>query len=136
MILYHRTSVGEGREIIQHGFVDEKWAFKIRGEVGEPTKLVGVWLADRPLSEQEGPDGEAILEITLGLSEDALARFELKGVFWDARLWVVPAEILNPHVSVRILHVDPRSSWFFEATDDVPEEEPEDDDVEEGWRDA
>jgi hypothetical protein len=137
MILFHRTSIGEAREIVHHGFVDEKWAFKVRGAVGEPTKLVGVWLSDRPLNEQEGPDGDAVLEVTIGLSEDALNRFEVESVFWDARLWVVPSELLNPHVSVRILHVDPRSSWFFEAADDELEEEPEDDDAEdEGWREA
>lgn len=136
MILFHRTSIGEAREIIQHGFVDEKWAFKVRGDVGAPRKLVGVWLSDRPLNEQEGPDGDAILEVKLGLGDDALARFELDGVFWDARLWVVPAEVLNPHVSVRIHQVDPRSSWFFEAQNDDAEEELEDDDAEDGWREA
>lgn len=137
MILFHRTSVGEAREIMRHGFVDEKWAFKVRDAIDEPAKVIGVWLSDRPLNEHEGPDGDAVLEVTLGLSEDALARFEVADVFWDARLWVVPAEILNPHVSVRIFQVDARSSWFFDATDDQEEEEMEDDDAEdEGWREA
>lgn len=130
MILYHRTSIAEAREIAKRGFTDEKWAFRLRGEGEEPTKMTGVWLSDRPLTEEEGPDGDAVLEVTVGVDEGTLQRFELDSVFWDARVWVVPAQLLNPHVSVRILEVDPRTSWFFEAleTDDEEaegEEEPE-----------
>jgi hypothetical protein len=30
----------------------------------------------------------------------------------DARLWVVPAQLINPHAKMRILQVDPRTSWW------------------------
>lgn len=129
MILYHRTSIAEAREIAKRGFTDEKWAFRLREESEEPTKMTGVWLADRPLTEEEGPDGDAVLEVTIEVDEDTLQRFQLDGVFWDARVWVVPAQLLNPHVSVRILEVNPRTSWFFETPEDDgaidEEEEPE-----------
>jgi hypothetical protein len=36
-------------------------------------------------------------------------------VFWDTRLFVIPAELVNPNARIRIDQVDPRTSWFFEA---------------------
>lgn len=126
--MFHRTSIAEAREIVQQGFLDEKWAFHVLdGEGSRPVKLAGVWLSDRPLSEDEGPDGDAVLEVELGLPEESLGRFELENVFWDARLWVIPSRLLNAHARVRIHGVDPRSSWFYEAADDEPE------DADEGW---
>lgn len=126
-VLFHRTTIAEARQIVRNGFEDEKWGFEIREDrTAQPTKMLGVWLSDRPLSEQEGPDGDAVLEVKLGLAEEALQAFELEGVFWDARLWVVPAALINPHASVRILQVDPRTSWWYEKVDpdDIEEDEP------------
>lgn len=135
MILFHRTSIGDAREIVKRGFVDEKWAFHVR-DSDEPAKVHGVWLADRPLSEQEGPDGDAILEVHLDLAEESLERFEMEGIFWDARLWVVPAELLNPHATIRIGGVDPRSSWFFDTpAAEEGDADAEGDDADE-WPDA
>ena len=118
VVLYHRTSIAEARQIVQQGFEDEKWGFEIRDDrTGHDTKMLGVWLSDRPLTEREGPEGDAILEVKLALEESALQTSELDGIFWDARLWVVPAAFINPHASVRILQVDPRTSWWHEAVD-------------------
>lgn len=125
-VLFHRTSIAEARQIARKGFEDEKWGFEIREDrTGQQKKMLGVWLSDRPLSEQEGPDGDAVLEVKLSLAEEALQAFELEGVFWDARLWVIPAALINPHVSVRILQVDPRTSWWYEKVD--PDDIEEDD---------
>jgi len=49
------------------------------------------------------------------LGEETLGAFELQGVFWDVRLFVVPAEVLNAKVRSRILEVDPRTSWFHDV---------------------
>jgi hypothetical protein len=114
MKLYQRTSIAEATEIARSGFRDGKWKFDTRDREGEPLKRVGVWLTDRPLSDTEGPAGDAVLEVELALSDEALQIFELEGIFWDVRLWVIPAEILNPSATVRILSVNPRTSWFHE----------------------
>lgn len=123
LVLFHRTSIADAREIAKHGFEDQKWAFGYEDvAVGEVRKAVGVWFSDRPLAAEEGPTGDALLEIVLDVDEEVLAPFELEGVVWDARLWVVPAGLINPHAAVRILGVDPRTSWWYEAQggDDGP----------------
>jgi hypothetical protein len=118
MVLYHRSTISGAREIIKNGFGDEKWSFGLRDALtGETVKAYGVWLTDRPLSVDEGPPGDAILEVHVDFSEEALQAFELVGVFQDARLWVVPTEIVSPHSQVRILAVDPGVSGQFEAID-------------------
>ncbi len=119
MIYFHRTSVSGAREIKSRGFEDDTWSFGLVDvTTGESIKQTGVWLTDRPLSLEEGPPGDAVLEVTMEFSEETLSAFELEGVFRDARLWVVPAEIVNPHSEVRILAVDPGISGQFEIVDD------------------
>lgn len=115
MRLYHRTRIATAVEIGRSGFRDERWSFQLRDEGGMEVKLTGVWLTDRPLGESEGPPGDAQLELEVELSEETLSAFELEGVFWDTRLFVVPAEVLNTHVRSRIMEVDPRTSWFHDV---------------------
>ena len=116
LTLYHRTSIADARAIVQNGFENQKWRFEHdEPEMEEVKKAVGVWVSDRPLDQNEGPPGAAVVEVTLDVSEDALELFQFEGVLWDARLWVIPAEIINARANVRILNVDPRSSWFHEA---------------------
>ncbi len=118
MVLYHRSTIAGARQIIKNGFEDEKWSFGLRDALtGETVKAFGVWLTDRPLSVGEGPPGDAILEVHVDFSEEALQAFELLGVFEDVRLWVVPTEIVSPHSQIRILAVDPGVSGQFEAID-------------------
>ena len=118
MVLYHRSTIAGAREIIKNGFEDEKWSFGLRDALtGETVKAYGVWLTDRPLAKGEGPPGDAILEVHVDFSEEALQAFELIGVFEDVRLWVVPTEIVSPHSQVRILAVDPGVSGQFKAVD-------------------
>ena len=121
MVLFHRTTVAGARAIVKHGFRDDRWTFDIRDiRTGEQVTSVGVWLTDRPLAPERGPGGDAMLEVTLGLSEETLSSFELEGIFADARLWIVPAEIVTPHAKVRILAVDPGISGSFGALDGDP----------------
>jgi len=115
MRLFHRTNIAEAVEIGRRGFHDERWSFALRDGEGVEVKLTGVWLTDRPLSESEGPPGDAQLELQVDLGEETLGAFELQGVFWDVRLFVVPAEVLNAKVRSRILEVDPRTSWFHDV---------------------
>jgi hypothetical protein len=115
MRLYHRTRIAVAVEIGRRGFQDERWSFAVRDGEGLEVRLTGVWLTDRPLGEVEGPPGDAQLEVEVDLGEDTLKAFELEGVFWDVRLFVVPAEVLNSHTRTRIVEVDPRTSWFHDV---------------------
>ena len=115
LVLYHRTSIGQGTEAVRHGFRDEEWTFGVRGSrARDEDKIFGVWVTDGPLKEIEGPPGDAVLEVKLDVSEDAIQAFELD-LFHDARLWVIPAELLNQLAEVRINEVDPNTSWSYEA---------------------
>ena len=124
--LYHRTTIGNARAIVQNGFENQKWRFEHEDASGEVKKALGVWLSDRPLEGEDGPPGDAILEVVMDASEESLELFQLEGVVWEAQLWIVPAEIVNARSTVRILQVDPRTSWFHERPDlDGEDETPE-----------
>lgn len=118
VVVFHRTTIGDARQIVKHGFEDLKWAFGHEDEPGEIQKATGVWLSERPLQAEEGPGGDAVLEVVLDLPEETLAPFQLEGILWDTRLWVVPAALINPHAAIRILEVDPRTSWWYEREED------------------
>ncbi len=126
VVLYHRTSIADARQILKDGFADTEWDFGLRdANTDENVVVTGVWLANRPLNEAEGPPGDALLEVTLELREDELQPFELDGMLWNARLWVVPADTLNGHCTARMVRVDPRSSWGYNRVgDEGPPEEP------------
>lgn len=117
LTLYHRTSIGQASEVIRRGFSDQTWTFGVRdsrARDGE-TPLEGVWLTDQPLSAMDGPPGDALLEVVVDLAESSLETFEIEGIFHGTRLWVVPAELINPHADAKIAEVDPNTSWQFEA---------------------
>jgi hypothetical protein len=115
MRLYHQTSIAEAVAVLQRGFQDQRWSFPIRDRDGEDIRRTGVWLTDRPLSQGEGPGGDAQLEVEISLADDSLVPFALDGIFWEVRLYVVPAEIVNAHGKARILEVDPGTSWTHET---------------------
>ncbi|UCF39870.1 MAG: hypothetical protein JSW43_08990 [Gemmatimonadota bacterium] len=127
MVLFHRTTIGEARKIMQSGFEDIEWDFGLKDvQTGRDAVVPGVWLADRPLGHDEGLEGDALLEVKLDLADDDLKPFELEGMLWNAHLWVAPAELINGHSQVRIREVDPRTSWFHEAWDGETEPDEED----------
>jgi hypothetical protein len=118
-VFYHRTSIADARQILKDGFADTEWDFGLRdANTDEEVVVTGVWLADRPLAVAEGPPGDALLEVTLELSQEQLQTHELDGMLWNARLWVVPADTLNRHCTVKMVRVDPRSSWGFNPVGD------------------
>ena len=44
-----------------------------------------------------------------------LASYELEGMMWNARVWVVSASLIKERGKVRIHGVDPGTSWFHKA---------------------
>jgi len=115
VIFYHRTTIGEAREIMQRGFRDQKWGFDVEGLVSDRRlKVVGVWLTDHVPEAEDAPPGDAVLEVTVDPAPQTLQVFEVPGVLAQGKLWVVPATVLNPVAKARILSVDPRSSWWFD----------------------
>jgi hypothetical protein len=129
MQLFHRTTVSEAAGIMKGGFQDEKWSFGTDDPVEARLKVLGVWLTDKPLPWDDGPPGAATLEVTLDLPESQINAFEIKGVLDDARLFVVPANLVNPRSRMRIGGVDQRSSWFGEQIDDDEDDEEEGDET-------
>ena len=126
LTLYHRTSIGEARTFVQRGFVDTDWDFGLQdARTGEDTVVTGVWIADRPLGQAEGIQGDAVLEIVLDAHLDDLREYELEGMLWDTRVWVVPADMLNAQAKSRILAIDPNSSWFHKAWNGDSDADPE-----------
>jgi hypothetical protein len=120
--------MAEAHEIVRKGFEDLDWDFGLTdARTGEDTVVTGVWLSDRPLSERDGIDGDALLEVAVDALEDELAPFALEGLLWDTKLWVVPSDWVNAHGKTRFAKVDPRSSWFHHAID-LDDEVPQGDD--------
>lgn len=117
LTLYHRTSIAKASEAVRQGFSDDAWDFGIRDSRARDgdVHLTGVWLTDQPLSAVDGPPGDALLEVSVDLAESSLEPFEIEGIFHGTRLWVIPAELLNPHAVSRIKDVDPSTSWQFDA---------------------
>lgn len=114
--LFHRASIGEAGTIVRHGFEDREYDFGLRdARSGHEVTVTGVWLANRPVKRDEGLDGNAILEVKLDMAEEDIAQYELEGMLWDGRFWVVPAEEINPHATVRILEIDSHPSGIFEV---------------------
>lgn len=122
-LLYHRTLVSLARGILKEGFGDEKWGFGDEEHSGRALTAVGVWLTDRPVDPDDGPPGAAVLEVQLNMDDEELATFEIHGVLDEARLFVIPAKLVNPRASIRISAVDARSSWFHEQVEDPDESE-------------
>jgi len=114
VLLFHRTTVAEARRIMKEGFVDETWNFGARARPGDDVPSVGVWLSDRALEPMiEGPEGDAVLEVSLELSEATLEPYRMEGLLGAAHLWILPAELVNRLATVRIGTVDPSSSGMF-----------------------
>ena len=120
--VFHRTTIAEARAIAKQGFEDQELDFGLLDvTTGEEVTVAGVWLADRSLGPEDGLEGDALLEVTLDVDEDALEPFELDGLLWDARVWIAPADWVSAHAKVRILSVDPTTSGFFNTTTGDPE---------------
>jgi len=120
--LFHRTTIGDARRIAKEGFDDLEWDFGLYdARSGKEVSATGVLFTDRPLGAEDGLEGDAVLEVHLDVTEEQLSSFELEGMLWDARVWLVPAEWATDHATVRIASVDPSASGFFDRNTGEPE---------------
>lgn len=101
MKLFHNTFAADA--ILRDGFRDG------RGWI-EDLELVGVWLSDRPLEEQDGAKGDTRLSVEIPEAE--IAEYE---VFEDGktyREWCVPAAIVNRSGHVRLASGDDEEAFY------------------------
>jgi hypothetical protein len=84
---YHRTTRAAARAILDGGFRDG------RGGSGFLDPLVGVWLSNEPLTENEGARGPAVLFLKIPIA--AIRDFEVIEEGKPYREWVVPAGVVN-----------------------------------------
>ena len=86
MKLFHTTDAADA--ILSEGFRDGEGLYMTR------ELFRGVWLADRPLDENEGAKGGDVL--MLDIPEAAVAEYEWKQeISFGYREFLVPAEIVN-----------------------------------------
>lgn len=81
MKLYHRTPAPEA--VLRDGFRER------RGSMG----LMGVWLSDVPLGENEGARGPTVLATEI--PDEELVDLEIVEEGKPYREWCVPAEVVN-----------------------------------------
>ena len=93
---YHRTSLAVAAAILQDGFRDHVGTYMTDQE------FRGVWLSDEPLDVNEGAIGDALLEIDLGLEDDAIDRYEWIEEGKGYREWLIPAALINANASIRL----------------------------------
>lgn len=82
-------------EILAAGFKDGT------GRYLTDHKFTGVWLADRPLDENEGCKGSTVLAVS-GLDQSDIADYEWIEEGRGYREWLVPAAMLNGKVTVEL----------------------------------
>ena len=97
MILYHRTTDAAAAAILRNGFRDGT------GSYMTCESHTGVWLSDVPLDCNEGAHGDALLRVQLALDHGAIADFEWIEECKGYREWLIPAELINKHATVRVI---------------------------------
>jgi len=107
LILFHRTSEEAARAIVESGFRDSTGSY-FTGE-----EFTGVWLSNRPLDVNEGPEGHSLLRVTIDLPESELTSYEWVNEGNESyREWLIPASLINLRAKVEIVDED-ELEWEF-----------------------
>jgi hypothetical protein len=88
LIFYHETTPEEAERIDEDGFDDALECYR---------------LTEQPPESGEEIDGWVVLEVSMQISEDSMAPFEISGPVGSERRWCVPTSFLKEHAFVRIL---------------------------------
>jgi hypothetical protein len=97
MILYHRTDPQAAENILQQGFRDSVGNYMTKNNYS------GVWLSDVPLDENEGADGDILLEVNTDMTESEIAQYEWIEEGKGYREFLVPAAEINSRMKIRIV---------------------------------
>ena len=104
--LYHRTTAGAAKAILDSGFRDRRGHFGLKNEV--EVELKGVWLSDVPLEGNDfgSADRDTLLAVTL--DDQDLVEWEAveEGGVRSYREWLVPAAVINARGKVRFVSAD------------------------------
>jgi hypothetical protein len=100
MKLYHRTTDQAAAAILDQGFQDATAAYMTTHD------YTGVWLSDMPIDANEGAVGDVLLEVTLNVGNEVLGRYEWVEEGKRYREFLVPAEVVNRHGTVRVVAGD------------------------------
>jgi hypothetical protein len=101
---YHRTSAETARSILVEGFRDGRGFY---GFLAREEPLEGVWLSEHPFDYQLA---DALLEVTLDISDDILAKYQFQEVETGHREWLVPAAMIRAVGDVRLLDEEEEDS--------------------------
>jgi hypothetical protein len=93
MRLFHRTYYAD--TIIRDGFRDGE------GFYLTTHRYRGVWLSNRPLDENEGAEGDIVLQVKI--PEDVVSEYEWIEEGKPYREFLVPAEIINRYGPPRVV---------------------------------
>jgi hypothetical protein len=96
MLCYHRTAAAN--EIVAHGFRDGA-GYYLTNTIHE-----GVWLADRPLNDDEGAKGDDLLGVVI--PDELLAQYEWVEETKPYREFLVPAAVVNEYGPPRFVDED------------------------------
>ena len=94
LILFHSTTEEAAASILESGFSDATGTYL----TGQPH--TGVWFSDQPLDANEGAKGDALLKVSLGLTEDDIAFYEWIEDGKPYREWLIPADVVNRAATV------------------------------------
>src|SRR4030095_2052810 len=89
MRLYHSTNRGAADAILSAGFIDNEDYYLTEN------LYTGVWLADRPLDENEGTKGHTLL--TIEIPEEVIAQYEWVEEGKPYREFLAPAALINQY---------------------------------------
>ena len=97
LMTYHRTTSEAAELILREGFQDTE------GQFGTSSVHRGVWLSDIPLNINDGVEGDALLEVTLMLSQDEMDATEWAEQHVGHREWLMPAVTINARGKGRLM---------------------------------
>ena len=67
-------------------------------------KRSGVWFSDEPLGDNEGVEGDTLLEVSINATEATFHEWEWVEEGKGYREWFIPAAVINPLVrEIRIV---------------------------------
>ena len=87
MLLYHATTEEAAANILQDGFWNDEATYMT------VQMWRGVWLSDRPLEENEGIEGTALL--TVNIPSELIKQYEWVQEGKPYREFLIPAELIN-----------------------------------------